>query len=99
MENKMVKVKRDVMAEKTGLSSMVGEMVEIVCVIPAYSKVSVSRDGGPVHTLSTLRKVYLVVAKQGRFMNGLSRAEGILLTYEGSLGNDVYSEDELEMPQ
>ena len=96
MEKKMVKVKRDLMAEKTALSSMVGETVEIVGKIPAYTQVSVSR-GTRTHTLRTRREVYLVIAKEGRFMDGLSRASDILLSYDGLVGNDVYSAEELEM--
>lgn len=96
MEKKMVKVKRDLMAEKTGLSSMVGETVEIVCKIPGQSEVSVSR-GTRTQSQRTLREVYLVIAKEGRFMKGLSRARDILLSYDGFVGNDVYSAEELEM--
>lgn len=98
MEKKMVKVKRDLMAEKTGLSSMVGETVEIVCKIPGQSEVQVY-GGTRTQSQRTLREVYLVIAKEGRFMKGLSRSKDVFLSYEGHVGNDVYSEDELEIPR
>lgn len=95
MTKMMVKVKKDLMAENTGMPSMVGEMVEVVRILPVHAKLHVLADFSRIQTLATHREVYLVVAKQSRFMKGPARAEGVVLEYQGYYGNDVYSAEEL----
>lgn len=95
MTKMMVKVKKDLMAEKTGLPSMVGEMVEVVRLLPAHSRLRILADYSPLQTVATHYEVYLVVARESRWMKGPARADGVVLEYQSYYGNDVYSAEEL----
>ena len=97
MSNKIfVTVVRDIVAEKTGIYSSVGEKVEVVKMIPRFKPVTVHFPGKSEPLMfPTNKDVYLVEAALSRFMSGSSRVGGARITYCGYEGNDIYSAEEL----
>lgn len=92
----MVPVVRDLVAENTGIESLVGQMVEVVKKIPKYKKITVATPGiGKSKVFPTRRDVYLVNAPRTRWMKGPHRVEEAIVLYCGYQGNDIYSAEEL----
>lgn len=96
MSKLMVPVVRDLVAEYAGIESSVGQSVEVIKKITRYSRITVGAVGaGKLLQFPVRRDVYLVNAKQTRFMVGKRRAEKAIVLFEGYEGNDVYSAEEL----
>lgn len=92
----MVPVVRDLVSENTGIPTAVGTSVEVVKKIPKYSRISVSVRGiGVPRTYPVQRDVYLVNASRTRWMKGPVQCEEAIVMFEGYVGNDIYSAEEL----
>lgn len=91
----MVPVVRDVIAEREGIESMVGEQVEIIKKISKNQPIQVSGPRSTPKTWRVYRDVYLVKASKSRFMSPAGRCENVLVNFKGYKGNDVYSAEEL----
>ena len=92
----MVPVVRDLVAENTGIESLVGQMVEVVKKIPKYKKITVATPGiGVPREFPTRRDLYLVNAPKTRWMKGSHRVDEAIVLYCGYKGNDIYSAEEL----
>lgn len=92
----MVPVVRDLVSENTGIPTAVGTSVEVVKKIPKYSRLSVSVRGiSAPRTYPVRRDVYLVNAPRTRWMKGPVQCEEAIVMFEGYVGNDIYSAEEL----
>lgn len=97
MSNKMfVTVVRDIVAEKTGIYSSVGEKVEVIKMIPRFKPITVQLPGKNEPLMFPVNKdVYLVEASLSRFMSKNGRVVDARISYCGYEGNDIYSAEEL----
>jgi hypothetical protein len=92
----MVPVVRDIISERTGIPSAVGTSVEVVKKIPKYSRILVSVPGiGKPRKFPVREDLYLVNAPKTRWMNGPVQCEEAMVMFEGYVGNDMYSAEEL----
>ncbi|MGX4996064.1 hypothetical protein [Enterobacter hormaechei] len=92
----MVPVVRDIVAEREGIESMVGQSVEVVKKIPKNSKVLFSTPGqGQPKFFPVNKDVYLVNAPKPRLMSRKGRCEKVMVMFQGYEGNDIYSAEEL----
>lgn len=92
----MVPVVRDLIAERKGIESMVGQSVEVVKKIPKNSRILVSAPGmGTPKYYPLVRDVYLVNSSRTRWMRGKSICRETMVVFGGYVGNDIYSAEEL----
>lgn len=92
----MVPVVRDIISERTGIPSAVGTFVEVVKKIPRYSLILVSVPGiGAPRKFPVREDLYLVNAPKTRWMNGPVQCEEGIVMFEGYVGNDICSAEEL----
>lgn len=95
----MATVVRDIVSEKTGIESLVGQKVEVIKKIPSMSLVTMSAPGaGKPRSTIAKRDVYLVQAPKPRWTSGGKRLSRVMILYKGYEGNDVYSAEELGIP-
>lgn len=85
----------DEMAIRTGNPSRVGENVECIILIPAWSNISVSGVGESLRNTVVCRDVYLCKTKQSRMVFKGKEAKNIKIFYKGFEGNDLFSHKEL----
>ena len=92
----MVPVTRDLVSENTGIQTAVGSSVEVVKKIPKYSRILVSVRGiGKPRVFPVRNDVYLVNAPKTRWMNGPEQCNEAIVMFQGYVGNDIYSAEEL----
>ena len=92
----MVPVVRDLIAETAGIPTSVGASVEVVKKIPKYSRILVSVRGiGKPRVYPVRNDVYLVNAPKTRWMNGSAQCDEAIVMFQGYVGNDIYSAEEL----
>lgn len=96
MNKMMVRVVRDLVAEREGISSMVGEYVEVIKLIPRFKPVLMATPGmGKPKTSLVNKPVYLVKASKSRWVSKNGRCDPVIMLDKGYQGNDVYSAEEL----
>lgn len=92
----MVRVARDIISEREGIETMVGEYVEVIKKIPRFQPVLFSTPGmGFPKMFPSNKVVYLVKASKPRLMSRKGRVSSAIVMYKGYTGNDVYSAEEL----
>lgn len=92
----MVPVTKDIVSENTGIPTAVGSSVEVVKKIPKYSRILVSVRGiGKPRVYPVRSDVYLVNAPKTRWMKGQVQCDEAIVMFEGYVGNDIYSAEEL----
>lgn len=92
----MVPVTKDLVSENTGIPTAVGSSVEVVKKIPKYSRILVSVRGiGKPRVYPVRSDVYLVNAPKTRWMKGQVQCDEAIVMFEGYVGNDIYSAEEL----
>ncbi|ARB11545.1 hypothetical protein CB7_71 [Pectobacterium phage vB_PatM_CB7] len=92
----MVPVVRDMIAEREGIESMVGEYVEVIKLVPRFKPVLMATPGmGKPKTSPVNKPVYLVRASKSRWVSKNGRCDPVTMLYKGYQGNDVYSAEEL----
>lgn len=92
----MIPVVRDMVAEREGIETMVGESVEIIKKIPRHRKILMATPGmGKAKEFPVNKDVYLVNASRSRWMSPRGRCEPVIMLFEGYQGNDIYSAEEL----
>lgn len=96
MVKMMVPVVRDIVAEREGIESMVGQSVEVVKLIPRFKPVLMATPGmGEPKMFPVNKPVYLVKASKSRWMSKNGRCAPVIMLFKGYEGNDIYSAEEL----